>query len=192
MSRDEEDGGNLRFRHDTPTFSGSYTSRPHQATTKPNTKLLSFFLKTLVMAFVISLFFIFLGIAAIVLLHICLAGGALQRRRRWRSLSSDFSDENSEFGLGLSQKELSKVPCFNYSVALERAVNGDCAVCLEGLREGEMCRILPRCKHVFHANCVDAWLIKVAACPLCRASVEPGLQFGSEDYRKLREREQGL
>ncbi|XP_043708214.1 RING-H2 finger protein ATL56-like [Telopea speciosissima] len=192
MSSNGEDGITLRLRRDNPIFSGQYPSRPHNATTKPNRKLLSFFLQAIVMAIVISLFFIFLGIAAIVLLHICLAGGALQRRRRRQSLSSDFAYENAEFGLGLSQEELRKLPSFNYSVAFERALNRDCAVCLEGLREGERCRVLPKCKHVFHANCVDAWLIRVAACPLCRATVEPGLRFGSEDCRKLREREQGL
>ncbi|KAJ4958240.1 hypothetical protein NE237_025351 [Protea cynaroides] len=178
MSSDEEDGITLRIHHDNPVFTGRHTSRPHHASTKPNPKLLSFCLQALVMVFVISLFFIFLGIAALVLLHICLAGGALQRRPRRLSLASDFADENSQFGLGLSLEELRKLPCLDYGGAFERASNKDCAVCLEGLKEGERCRILPRCKHVFHANCVDAWLTKVAACPLCRAAVESGLRLG--------------
>ncbi|RZC92843.1 hypothetical protein C5167_004031 [Papaver somniferum] len=47
----------------------------------------------------------------------------------------------------------------------------DCIVCLERLRKGESCRSLPRCNHVFHANCVDTWLIHVPSCPLCRQIV---------------------
>ncbi|KAJ4954951.1 hypothetical protein NE237_011734 [Protea cynaroides] len=103
MSSDVEDGITIRLRRDNPTSTGGYTSLSHHASTKPNPNLLSFCLQTLVMAFVTSLFFIFLGIAAIVLLHICLAGGdgsTLQRPRR-RSLS-DFADENAQFGLGFS------------------------------------------------------------------------------------------
>ncbi|KAI3882622.1 hypothetical protein MKX03_007566 [Papaver bracteatum] len=34
------------------------------------------------------------------------------------------------------------------------------------LSSSESCRSLPRCKHVFHTNCVDSWLI-----PLCRQIV---------------------
>ncbi|KAJ4961529.1 hypothetical protein NE237_021439 [Protea cynaroides] len=80
--------------------------------------------------------------------------------------------------LGLSLEELRKLPCLDYDGEFNRTSNKDCVVCLEGLKEGERCRILPRCKHVFPANCVDAWLIKVAACSLCRAAVESGLRLG--------------
>ncbi|KAM3357680.1 RING-H2 finger protein ATL3 [Capsicum galapagoense] len=52
--------------------------------------------------------------------------------------------------------------------------NGDgryCAVCLNDVIGGETCRKLPKCEHVFHVECVDAWLKSNWTCPLCRRQV---------------------
>ncbi|TKW27784.1 hypothetical protein SEVIR_3G280400v4 [Setaria viridis] len=47
----------------------------------------------------------------------------------------------------------------------------ECAVCIVELRDGDSARMLPRCGHRFHADCVGAWLRLHATCPLCRARV---------------------
>lgn len=47
----------------------------------------------------------------------------------------------------------------------------DCAVCLSELADGEKVRALPSCGHVFHVECVDAWLRSRTTCPVCRAEV---------------------
>lgn len=47
----------------------------------------------------------------------------------------------------------------------------ECAVCLSALEEGEEVRRLPRCRHAFHAQCVDTWLFSHIDCPLCRTPV---------------------
>jgi hypothetical protein len=47
----------------------------------------------------------------------------------------------------------------------------ECAVCLSVFEEGEEVRTLPRCKHSFHAPCIDMWLYSHSDCPLCRAPV---------------------
>lgn len=44
----------------------------------------------------------------------------------------------------------------------------DCAVCITELAEGETARVLPRCGHGFHVDCVDMWLRSHSTCPLCR------------------------
>uniref|UniRef100_A0A5B6YS38 Putative RING/U-box superfamily protein n=1 Tax=Davidia involucrata TaxID=16924 RepID=A0A5B6YS38_DAVIN len=49
----------------------------------------------------------------------------------------------------------------------------ECPVCLSVFEEGEEIRQLPRCKHSFHAPCIDMWLYSHFDCPLCRAPVEP-------------------
>jgi hypothetical protein len=50
-----------------------------------------------------------------------------------------------------------------------------CAVCLEELRDGALVRMLASCKHYFHAECVDVWLLSHATCPVCRGS--PGQEM---------------
>uniref|UniRef100_A0A0E0JFI6 RING-type E3 ubiquitin transferase n=1 Tax=Oryza punctata TaxID=4537 RepID=A0A0E0JFI6_ORYPU len=52
------------------------------------------------------------------------------------------------------------------------ATAADCAVCLSELADGEKVRELPNCRHVFHVECVDAWLRSRTTCPLCRAEAE--------------------
>ncbi|TVU22853.1 hypothetical protein EJB05_32574, partial [Eragrostis curvula] len=49
----------------------------------------------------------------------------------------------------------------------------ECAVCLSELADGEKVRALPSCGHVFHVECVDAWLRSRTTCPVCRAEVAP-------------------
>lgn len=47
----------------------------------------------------------------------------------------------------------------------------ECSVCLSVYEEGEDVRKLPRCKHSFHAVCIDMWLYSHFDCPICRTSV---------------------
>lgn len=49
----------------------------------------------------------------------------------------------------------------------------ECAVCLSVYEEGEELRQLPRCRHLFHAACIDMWLYSHRDCPLCRSPVDP-------------------
>ncbi|KAI3932994.1 hypothetical protein MKW98_029227 [Papaver atlanticum] len=68
----------------------------------------------------------------------------------------------------LSSSDLQNLSSFKYEMVVEPTQH--CIVCLES------CRSLPRCNHVFHANCVDSWLIQVPSCPLCRQIVvKPGV-----------------
>uniref|UniRef100_A0A1D1ZLZ0 RING-H2 finger protein ATL79 n=1 Tax=Anthurium amnicola TaxID=1678845 RepID=A0A1D1ZLZ0_9ARAE len=50
----------------------------------------------------------------------------------------------------------------------------DCVVCLSALREEEDggVRVLPRCRHAFHAGCIGRWLVSHSVCcPICRTPV---------------------
>jgi hypothetical protein len=48
-----------------------------------------------------------------------------------------------------------------------------CAICLEEFKEGEFCRMFPKCNHEFHGPCVNDWLLRQnLICPLCRNSLE--------------------
>lgn len=51
---------------------------------------------------------------------------------------------------------------------------GECAICQEKMKIGEMIKPLP-CSdtrsHTFHTECIDMWLRTSRTCPMCRASV---------------------
>lgn len=153
---------------------------------KPNggARILSFLLQALVMAVSLSFFFFFASLAALVLLHLFVAGRSLRRRRRRRrrfhhvtptlDLLHDRRPVDSSFGL--SSRDLKSLPSFHWTAAAA----ADCAVCLEGFRVGDRCRDLPACGHSFHRDCVDRWLMRSPACPICRRGVMPAVGGWSE------------
>jgi hypothetical protein len=49
----------------------------------------------------------------------------------------------------------------------------ECSVCLEKFAEDESLRLLPKCSHVFHSECIDVWFLSHSTCPLCRVSLKP-------------------
>ncbi|CAN6164360.1 unnamed protein product [Urochloa humidicola] len=46
-----------------------------------------------------------------------------------------------------------------------------CAICLDELRQGQLCSEVPACRHIFHEGCIRAWARKKNSCPLCRAKI---------------------
>lgn len=99
--------------------------------------------------------------------------GSQSRENQLFDPSASQSFENMNLGL---------VSSFKYSkegVAQEQAAAGyECAVCLSVFEEGEDVRKLPKCKHSFHAPCIDMWLYSHSDCPLCRARVELAVVHG--------------
>ncbi|KAL2942155.1 RING-H2 finger protein ATL11 [Bienertia sinuspersici] len=52
-------------------------------------------------------------------------------------------------------------------------MNSECVVCLGAFEDNDMLRLLPKCSHVFHQDCIDKWLQSHSTCPLCRANLLP-------------------
>lgn len=48
--------------------------------------------------------------------------------------------------------------------------NSKCVICLEKFKEGQDVRIVP-CRHEFHKDCVDPWLLSNYTCPLCMLNI---------------------
>ncbi|TYJ16094.1 hypothetical protein E1A91_A10G227200v1 [Gossypium mustelinum] len=46
----------------------------------------------------------------------------------------------------------------------------ECVICLEEFKDGDSCRVLTNCNHLYHQLCIDEWLVKNSHCPLCRGS----------------------
>jgi hypothetical protein len=66
---------------------------------------------------------------------------------------------------------MSLLPVFVYVASSPGEETADCAVCLV-FREREAGRLLPRCGHGFHEECIVTWLQVNTTCPLCRTPVD--------------------
>ncbi|KAJ8484373.1 hypothetical protein OPV22_016858 [Ensete ventricosum] len=57
----------------------------------------------------------------------------------------------------------------------------ECSVCLGEFEDDDVLRLLPRCSHLFHTDCIDVWLASHVTCPVCRANLaEPATADGVE------------
>ncbi|KAK9124727.1 hypothetical protein Sjap_014329 [Stephania japonica] len=78
-------------------------------------------------------------------------------------------------GSGLKKRALRRIPVVVYGSPAEAGGNipaaTDCPICLGEFVGGEKLKVLPKCKHGFHARCIDTWLGSHSSCPTCRNSV---------------------
>lgn len=76
--------------------------------------------------------------------------------------------------VGLDPMVISSLPVLLYRQAAEKKrIEEDemCSICLSTFDEGEKVKMLPKCTHTFHPDCIDEWLRTRSSCPLCRASI---------------------
>lgn len=52
--------------------------------------------------------------------------------------------------------------------------NKECAICMGEFQLNEKVRFLP-CMHIFHSECIDAWLMRSFICPSCLEPVDAAL-----------------
>ncbi|KAI0489217.1 hypothetical protein KFK09_029059 [Dendrobium nobile] len=81
----------------------------------------------------------------------------------------------------LNDTTLESLPLLTYAEAKRQdpraATTDSCSICLgdynEEEEEGEdlPLKLLPDCGHLYHAECLDSWLLQHRTCPLCRSSV---------------------
>lgn len=74
---------------------------------------------------------------------------------------------------GIDRKVIESLPMFRFSSLRGHKDGLECAVCLNKFDAEEVLRLLPKCKHAFHVECVDTWLEAHSTCPLCRYRVDP-------------------
>eukprot|EP01018_Ginkgo_biloba_P028855 Gb_14786 [translate_table: standard] len=71
---------------------------------------------------------------------------------------------------GLTKGALQTLPIVVYGNDSGQ-IDSDCPICLAEFVEAETLRILPKCKHGFHVECIDRWLLSQSSCPTCRNSL---------------------
>ncbi|MQM14320.1 hypothetical protein Taro_047250 [Colocasia esculenta] len=100
---------------------------------------------------------------------------------------------------GVDQSFIDALPVFLYKAIIGSYKDPfDCAVCLCEFGADDKLRLLPRCSHAFHLECIDTWLLSHSTCPLCRSSLLPDaspargcsplvlvLESGSESSREI-------
>lgn len=101
--------------------------------------------------------------------------------RRFSIRPSQFNDDQltsyspSWQSRGLNELLIRDIPTFQYN----KHGRGDqastklskCVVCLNEFQDQDMLRVLPKCGHAFHLDCIDVWLQSNSNCPLCRSTI---------------------
>ncbi|KAI3761357.1 hypothetical protein L1987_51771 [Smallanthus sonchifolius] len=127
----------------------------------------------MVIEVVTSVVILVVGIAIFVLIHVCIVGrtfgsmdgGTLVHRSGTMMMMSRSGS--------MSEEDIKKMPSYDFNLEAQKSMV-ECVVCLERFKNGEKCKLLPNCNHSFHGECIDSWLIKNGACPICRAVVDVG------------------
>lgn len=81
---------------------------------------------------------------------------------------------NRSSNCGLDRAVIESFPTFevkNLRTVKVTATTLECAVCLGEFEDHETLRLLPKCSHAFHPDCIDAWLASHVTCPICRAKL---------------------
>ncbi|KAE9609821.1 hypothetical protein Lal_00006699 [Lupinus albus] len=112
----------------------------------------------------------------------------------WRPPHSDHDDLDNVTALqgqlqqlfhlhdaGVDQSFIDTLPVFNYKAIIGLKNPFDCAVCLCEFEPEDKLRLLPKCSHAFHMECIDTWLLSHSTCPLCRATLLP--EFSTNNTR---------
>uniref|UniRef100_A0A0E0L9D6 RING-type E3 ubiquitin transferase n=1 Tax=Oryza punctata TaxID=4537 RepID=A0A0E0L9D6_ORYPU len=79
---------------------------------------------------------------------------------------------------GLDPAVVESFPTMKYAEARELRDGGkdavlECAVCLSEFDDDEELRLLPKCSHAFHPDCIGEWLAGHVTCPVCRCNLAP-------------------
>ncbi|XP_075488121.1 E3 ubiquitin-protein ligase ATL31-like [Primulina tabacum] len=112
----------------------------------------------------------FIGFFSIYIRHCSDASGAAGNVRRALSMRN----RRAAATRGLDASVLETFPTFSYSEVKDHKIGKgalECAVCLNEFEEKETLRLIPKCDHVFHTECIDTWLESHVTCPVCRANL---------------------
>ncbi|KAH0637083.1 hypothetical protein KY289_036998 [Solanum tuberosum] len=92
-----------------------------------------------------------------------------RRRYRHQIPASPIAASSSR---GLDPSLLKSLPVFVYDAEFYNPPI-ECPVCLAEFENGETGRVLPKCNHCFHCECIDMWFQSHCNCPICRTPIQP-------------------
>ncbi|KAL1814293.1 hypothetical protein DCAR_0518429 [Daucus carota subsp. sativus] len=99
--------------------------------------------------------------------HVARGGHSMSRRAAGRH---QLTAATALRGHGLDPSFLKTLPIILFSP--QDFKDGlECSVCLSEVTQGEKTRLLPKCNHGFHVQCIDTWFQSHSTCPICRNPV---------------------
>ncbi|KAI3978610.1 hypothetical protein MKX01_015785 [Papaver californicum] len=151
-----------------------YTSAqsPSRQTPPPPLELETFRPQMLVVIVVLIVVFFFMGFFSI---YIRQCVGQNSPGDTTRSVNGNGTGRSRRGKRGLDPRVIDTFPTFIYSVVKGLKIGKgalECAVCLNEFEDDETLRLLPKCDHVFHPECIDAWLVSHTTCPVCRCDLK--------------------
>jgi hypothetical protein len=77
-------------------------------------------------------------------------------------------------------------------VSFTKTISTTCSICIDEFEDGEKIRLLPRCGHGYHTECIMPWLTeRQGCCPFCKTSVlEPESEDKDDDNHSGEEEDQ--
>ncbi|KAA8534167.1 hypothetical protein F0562_031640 [Nyssa sinensis] len=112
-----------------------------------------------------------------VCIHHCITGNdAVENSRRYNIAAAAGRGRSRLSPRGLDPSVIDSFPIFVYSAVKDLKIGRgalECAVCISEFEDNQTLRLLPKCDHVFHPLCIDAWLASHSTCPVCRAYLAP-------------------
>ncbi|KAM0938556.1 putative chromatin regulator PHD family [Dioscorea sansibarensis] len=126
---------------------------------------------------VIGIFAIMFSLTILLLMyakfcHVAATGLFLREPNSGAGLNHHFLHPTQPRFSGVDKTLIESLPFFRFSSLHGSRAGLECAVCLSPFADAEILRLLPKCKHAFHINCVDRWLAGHSSCPLCRHRVD--------------------
>ncbi|XP_044475164.1 RING-H2 finger protein ATL11-like [Mangifera indica] len=128
-----------------------------------------------VMVVLIGVFFL-LGFSSVYIRHCCGRRSSFNDGGPHAVFLGGTNYRSRRVARGLDASVINRFPTFPYSAVKELKIGKgslECAVCLNEFEDDETLRLLPKCSHVFHSDCIDAWLASHNTCPVCRANLVP-------------------
>ncbi|KAK1420881.1 hypothetical protein QVD17_22823 [Tagetes erecta] len=133
-------------------------SPPHNYTLKPNI--------TIVIGVLTTIF-------SITFLFLLYAKHCRRSNNHYPPSSQLTAALRSRTNSGIDRTIIESLPVFRFGSLTGDKTGLECAVCLSQFDPNQVLRLLPKCNHAFHVECVDTWLEAHSTCPLCRFRVDP-------------------
>ncbi|XP_049398569.1 RING-H2 finger protein ATL54-like [Solanum stenotomum] len=73
--------------------------------------------------------------------------------------------------MGIETSLINLITIFKYQTGDGLIDGTECSVCLNEFQDDDSLKLLPKCNHAFHIDCIDMWIRSHVNCPLCRAPI---------------------